>query len=83
VYSFLTDDLVKNYTLLKNELISSGVATSVTKTNSPLTEGWSDTWGFQWAGKDPNDKTDFDRYVADEGLTKTAVCNWSQAGTST
>jgi hypothetical protein len=72
VYVFIEGDVGKNYALLKNELLSSGVATSVTKTSSPLTEGWSDTWGFQWEGKDPNDKTDFDRYVADDGLTKTA-----------
>ncbi|HYK44603.1 MAG TPA: ABC transporter permease, partial [Parafilimonas sp.] len=72
VYVFIEGDVGKKYMLLKNELLSSGVATSVTKTSSPLTEGWSDTWGFQWEGKDPNDKTDFDRYVADDGLTKTA-----------
>ena len=72
VYSFVTDDLLKNYNLLKNELLSSGTAVSVCKTSAPLTQGWSDTWGFQWEGKDPNDKTDFDRYVSDEGLVKTA-----------
>ena len=37
-----------------------------------LTQGWSDSWGFEWEGKDPNDKTDFDRYSADEGLVTTA-----------
>jgi ABC-type antimicrobial peptide transport system permease subunit len=72
VYHYLTGDLEKNYQLVKNELLSSGVAKSVTKTSSPLTEGWSDTWGFEWQGKDPNDKTDFDRFSADEGLGNTA-----------
>lgn len=72
VYHMLTGDLDKNYQLVKNELLSAGVAVSVTKTSSPLTQGWSDSWGFQWAGKDPNDKTDFDRFAADEGLVKTA-----------
>jgi ABC-type antimicrobial peptide transport system permease subunit len=57
---------------VKNELLGSGVAKSVTKTSAPLTQGWSDSWGFEWAGKDPNDKTDFDRYCADEGLGATA-----------
>jgi len=71
-YHFLTGDLEKNYPLVKNELLSSGVATSVCKTSAPLTQGWSDSWGFQWEGKDPNDKTDFDRYSADEDLIKTA-----------
>jgi len=72
VYHFLTGDLQKNYQLVKNELLSTGIAKSVTKTGSPLTQGWSDTWGFQWQGKDANDRTDFDRFCADEGLGSTA-----------
>lgn len=72
VYHFLTGDLEKNYMLVKNELLSSGIASSVTKTSAPLTQGWSDSWGFQWEGKDPNDRTDFDRFCADEDLATTA-----------
>ena len=72
VYHHLTGDLEKNYQLVKNELLSSGVAKAVTKTGSPLTQGWSDSWGFEWQGKDPNDKTDFDRFCADEDLGNTA-----------
>jgi ABC-type antimicrobial peptide transport system permease subunit len=72
VYHMLTGDLEKNYPLVKNELLSSGIAKSVTKTSAPLTEGWSDSWDFKWAGKDPNDKTDFDRYNADENIVTTA-----------
>jgi ABC-type antimicrobial peptide transport system permease subunit len=60
VYHFLEGDLEKNYALVKQELLSEGIATSVTKTSAPLTQGWSDTWGLQWEGKDPDDKTDFD-----------------------
>ena len=72
VYHWITGDLDKNYPLLKNELLTSGIALSVTKTASPLSSGISDTWGIKWQGKDPNDKTDFDRYSEDEGLVKTA-----------
>lgn len=71
IFHFLTGDLEKNYSLVKNELISSGVATAVSKTSAPLTQGWSDSWGFEWAGKAPDDKTDFDRFSADEDLGKT------------
>lgn len=78
VYHFMTGDIPKNYTLIKNELIESGIAKSVTKTNSPLTERWSDGWGQDWAGKDPNDKTSFDRYLADEGLGLTAGLQFIQ-----
>ncbi|MCW3109882.1 MAG: hypothetical protein JWQ09_4388 [Segetibacter sp.] len=72
VYHFMTGDISKNYALIKNELLASGIAQSITKTNSPLTERWSNGWGQNWKGKDPNDKTSFDRYLADEGLGITA-----------
>ena len=71
IYHFLTGDIEKNYPLIKTALLSSGTASSVTKTSAPLTQAWSDSWGFEWEGKDPNDKTDFDRYSADEDFLKT------------
>ena len=36
-----------------------------------MTQGWSDTWGMQWQGKDPNSKIDFDRYCVDENFSQT------------
>ncbi|MGO4293225.1 ABC transporter permease [Chitinophaga sp. RAB17] len=78
VYHFMTGDIPKNYELIKNELLSSGIAKSITKTNSPLTERWSDGWGQSWQGKDPNDKTSFDRYLSDEGLGVTAGLQFVQ-----
>jgi putative ABC transport system permease protein len=72
VYHFGTGDIEKNYSLIKQELLSSGAALSVTKTSAPLTQGWSDSWGFEWAGKAADDKTDFDRFCADEQLASTA-----------
>ena len=71
VYHFLTGDLEKNYMLVKNELLSTGIAKSVTKTSAPMTEGWSNSWGFEWAGKQEGDKRIFDRYCADEKLAET------------
>lgn len=72
VYHLFTGDIEKNYELIKHELVASGAATSVTKTSAPITQSWSDGWGQEWEGKDPNDKTDFFRFNQDEGLTKTA-----------
>lgn len=72
IYHFLSADLEKNYTALKNEILANNLAVSVTKTSAPITQGWSDSWGFEWEGKDPNDKTDFDRYNADEHFVTTA-----------
>jgi putative ABC transport system permease protein len=62
----------QNYQLIKNELLASGAASAVTKTSAPITQSWSDGWGQEWEGKDPNDKTDFFRYNEDEGLGITA-----------
>lgn len=72
LYYFMTGTAEKNYDLIKNELLSSGVATSVTKTSAPLTEGWSNTWGIGWKGKQPDDRTLFDRFCADQQFVKTA-----------
>lgn len=72
LYHPFTGDVEKNYQLIKNELLSSGAASSVTKTSAPITQSWSDGWGQEWEGKDPNDKTDFFRYNEDEGLGVTA-----------
>ncbi len=78
VYHFMTGDIRKNYELIKNELLTTGIAKSVTRTNSPLTERWSNGWGQNWEGKDPNDKTSFDRYLEDEGLGVTAGLQFVQ-----
>ena len=78
IYHFMTGDIPKNYTLIKNDLLASGIAISITKTNSPLTERWSDGWGQNWEGKDMNEKSSFDRYLADEGLGKTAGLQFTQ-----
>ncbi|MEP6846231.1 MAG: ABC transporter permease [Panacibacter sp.] len=78
IYHLFTGDIEKNYPLIKNELLNSGAATSVTKTSAPLTQSWSDGWGQEWEGKDPNDKTDFYRYNEDEGLGTTAGLTFIQ-----
>jgi ABC-type antimicrobial peptide transport system permease subunit len=72
VYHLFTGEIEKNYELIKNELLSTGVASSITKTSAPLTQSWSDGWGQEWEGKDPNDKTDFFRYNQEGGLGVTA-----------
>ncbi|HNP22263.1 MAG TPA: ABC transporter permease [Panacibacter sp.] len=78
IYHFFTGDIEKNYDLIKSELLSSSIAASVTKTSAPLTESWSDGWGQEWEGKDPNDKTDFYRYDEDQDLGKTAGLTFIQ-----
>jgi ABC-type antimicrobial peptide transport system permease subunit len=71
VYHFTEGESAKNYMLIKNELLSSGTAVSVTMTSAPVTEGWSNTWGLEWKGKDPKDKTLINRFCADDAVAKT------------
>lgn len=78
IYHIFTGDIAKNFELIRNELLSTGAAISVTKTSAPITESWSDGWGQEWEGKDPNDKTDFYRYNADQDLSKTAGLQFVQ-----
>jgi ABC-type antimicrobial peptide transport system permease subunit len=58
--------------MVKKDLLASGAAVSVCRTSSPLTESYSDSWGFEWEGKAPDDKTDFSRFCTDEDLIATA-----------
>ncbi len=71
VYSEMEGDVEKNYMLIKEALLASGTATSVTKTSAPITEAWSNSWGFEWTGKRKDDKTLIDRFVADDAIVKT------------
>lgn len=72
VYHFITGDLGKNYSALKNELIQSRIAMSVTRTSSPVTERMSSSFAMQWNGKDPQDKTVIERFHVDEDFVATA-----------
>jgi putative ABC transport system permease protein len=71
VYVFLSGDIEKNYELIKNDLISKGIATSISKSSAPLTEGWS-SGGAEWKGRNPNDRTEFNFFCSDGSLVKTA-----------
>lgn len=71
VYHFTEGESAKNYKLIKDELISSGTALSVTMTSSPVTEDWSNSWQIEWKGKDPADKTIVSRFFADNAVTGT------------
>jgi putative ABC transport system permease protein len=72
IYHWFTGDLGKNFPSLKSELLQSGVATSVSRTLSPMSMIVSTTWDIEWQGKAPNDKTDFHRLSADENIVETA-----------
>jgi ABC-type antimicrobial peptide transport system permease subunit len=65
-------DDFKNYKLIKRGLLNSGAATAVAATSAPITEHWSDSWGFAWAGSNATDaKTDFNIFSAEKDFTAT------------
>ncbi len=71
IYTMMEGDMEKNYTLIKEELLTTGIAESVTKTNSPITATWSNTWGFEWKGKSEDNMTLVHRFIVDDAITKT------------
>ena len=72
VYINLQGDIAKHFDPIKNELLSKGAATAVTKSMSPVTQRYSDGWGFSWAGSAGEDsKIDFIRMASDADFVKT------------
>ena len=63
----MNDDLSKNYTPLKNELIQKGVVSSVTTASSPATDVWGHTDIQQWPGKQAGETVEMGNiFVSDE-----------------
>ncbi len=71
VYHMLNADLRKNYELVRQDLLNSGAATSVTKNSSPMSEGWNSTWSVNWKGKNPDEKTTFEIFFTDDNWVQT------------
>ena len=73
IYTELSGDIKKNYPLIKQELINSGAAVSVTKTMSAITERGSNNWGLRWQGQDPGLKDNtIALFSADANIAATA-----------
>jgi ABC-type antimicrobial peptide transport system permease subunit len=72
LYVFMEGDIEKNYAPITNDLLGQGIATSISKTSSPITQSWSNTWGYEWKGKPVGDKTIINDFCSDGNLVKTA-----------
>ncbi len=72
VFHELTETLGKSYDSFRNTMMESGAITSISRTMSPLSEGWSNTWAVNWDGKDPDVVHTFDRFSTDSDLVTTA-----------
>jgi ABC-type antimicrobial peptide transport system permease subunit len=78
IYVSSSDDLIKNYTALKQDLLNSGYFESVTKASTSMTNvsnRWSD---FSWSGKDPNADIALDAIMADWDFEKTVGLKFKQ-----
>ena len=66
-------DINKNYALIKQDLLSAGIAASVTKTMHGIAEGGTHSWGLRWPNETPADtNTTITLYSEDADLVKTA-----------
>jgi putative ABC transport system permease protein len=71
VYTSMQGDVAKNYDIIKQSLLDNGAAIGVTKSMSPITQSWSDSWGFSWQGSTEDDKKlDFIRFSTDGDFMK-------------
>jgi predicted permease len=71
IYTFIQGDVAKNYDAIKQSLLDNGAAVGVTKSMSPITQPWSDSWGFTWQGATEDDKKlDFTRFSTDGDFMK-------------
>lgn len=65
-----TDEIGKNYQVIKQELINSGAVASVTKSSSPITEIYSNNF-MDWPGKPKDQKVLFITIATEQDYTKT------------
>jgi putative ABC transport system permease protein len=70
-FIYIKGDIKKNYEQIRRELLGSGVATSATRTNSPITDIWTAGDSYQWKGKNPHDRVQFVEYRTDNDFATT------------
>jgi len=61
----------KNFTVIKAELLETGMVSSVTRTSSPITEVWWKTPGPDWKGKPASGNINFSGMAAEVDFIKT------------
>ncbi len=60
-----------NYETLRNDLLNTGMVENFCKSNSPVTQTWSNSTGFDWEGKDPNAQPLFNMVSVSHDYAKT------------
>jgi ABC-type antimicrobial peptide transport system permease subunit len=67
----MNNDLEKNFTAIKNELLQKGIASSVTTATSPATDVWWHSDVDQWNGKNPNETIEMGTIITGADFFKT------------
>ena len=57
--ALMNDDLHKQFSAFRNDLLASGAATEVAESTDPVTGNGNNVGGLQWTGKDPGMADDF------------------------
>ncbi len=65
IYHSLNEEIEKGFISFRNDLLQSGTVTGATKSMSPITQSWSNSWGIGWKGKDETSKQLVYRFAAD------------------
>ena len=71
IWVYINGDMNKNFKLIKNELLKSDVALTVTRSSSPISDIWTNDDSYTWSGKDPNTKIMFEEFHTDNDFVKT------------
>ena len=64
--------LKDNFSAFREELLQSDAVSSISRTLSPISEGYSSGAGVEWPGKSAADRTVFDYFSTDADLVRTA-----------
>jgi hypothetical protein len=67
----MTDDLRKNYELVKNELLGSGTAMSLCASSKPITRGGTNLSGLSWEGVNKKTNVNFELIGTSGNFVKT------------
>lgn len=78
LYSWFSGTIGDKYELIKNDLLSTGAAVAVCKTNQGMNNAGSNSWGLDWPGKDPKTNIVFDMMSTSGDFDKTFDVKLSQ-----
>ena len=75
VFVYNKGEIQNRYSLIKEALMHSDAITSITRTNSPITDIWSWEDSYEWKGKDPKTRYLFDLFLSDNDFVRTMGLN--------